>query len=342
MKNLYAFILLLLIMACSQPNSHLPYTAVEVETLFEDSLSIRAIEIMGNSIAFAADQGTFGTLDVNTGKVRTNVEKYDSITPEFRAVAHTATDFFMFSIGSPALLYKTGKKGKMDLVYMEEGEDVFYDALTFWNDMEGIAVGDTDQRCLSIIITRDGGNTWTRVACSVLPTAIDGEGAFAASNTNIKTVGDKVWIGTTAGRIYYSGDKGNTWKAIQTPIKNDTPTHGIYSIDFFDENIGIAFGGDYSIPEGMKSNKALTIDGGKTWHLVADGQQPNYKSCVQFVPNSKGQEIVAMGFTGISYSSDMGNSWRKLSEEPFYTFRFVNDSTAYAAGKGRISKLVFH
>ena len=75
--------------------------------------------------------------------------------------------------------------------------------------------------------------------------------------------------------------------------------------------------------------------------LIADGKAPGYKSCIQFVPNSDGKEMVALGFTGISYSSDMGNSWQQLSEEPFYTLRFKNDSVAYAAGKNRISKLIF-
>ena len=36
-----------------------------------------------------------------------------------------------------------------------------------------------------------------------------------------------------------------------------------------------------------------------------------------------------------------GTSWKHLSDEGFYTIRFLNDSIAYAAGKGRISKLTF-
>jgi hypothetical protein len=51
--------------------------------------------------------------------------------------------------------------------------------------------------------------------------------------------------------------------------------------------------------------------------------------------------LVALGFTGISYSSDGGGSWKQLSEEPFFTLRFLNDSTAYAAGSNKIAKLVF-
>ncbi|WP_273567277.1 WD40/YVTN/BNR-like repeat-containing protein [Maribacter halichondriae] len=318
-----------------------PFTSVDVETIYEDSLSIRAIEIMWNSVAFAANNGTFGSIDLSSGKVRTNIQRYDTIMPEFRAVAHNATDFFMLSVANPALLYKTGEDGKMDLVYKEEDDSVFYDAMIFWNNREGIAVGDAMNGCISIVITRDGGHHWTKLSCDDLPEAFEGEGAFAASNTNIEIVGDKTWVATTSGRIYFSPDKGKTWEVYQTPIVNAEPTQGIYSMDFWDEKLGIAMGGDYTNPENNSANKAITTDGGKTWKLVADGQEPDYKSCVQFVPNSDGKEIVAMGFTGISYSNDTGETWKKLSEEGFYTLRFFNDSIAYAAGKNRISKLTF-
>lgn len=330
-----------LVLSCAKKKEQSPYTSVEIETIYMDSLSIRAIEIMGNSLAFTANKGAFGTVDFNNGKVRVNAQKYDSILPEFRAVAHTSSDFFMLSIGSPALLYKTGDDGKMQLVYIEEGATVFYDAMTFWNDLEGIAMGDTVNGCISIIITRDGGNSWHKIPCSQLPQGTEGEGAFAASNTNIKTIGDKAWIGTTNGSIYYSPDKGKTWKLFKTPIIKDEPTQGIYSIDFYDENLGIAIGGDYTKPENSISNKALTMDGGRTWNLIADGQEPNYKSCIRFVPNTNGNGLVALGFTGISYSNDLGKKWSKLSDESFYTFRFFNDSIAYAAGKNRIAKLTF-
>ncbi len=337
----FSFLLVFILLAsCSQVERKTTFTTVDVETLYSDSLSIRAIELMGTSLAFAANKGTFGSIDLATGKVRTNVQKYDSLLPEFRAVAHTAADFFMLSVANPALLYKTGEKGRMELVYKEEDDAVFYDAMTFWNDDEGIAVGDTMNGCMSIITTRDGGNTWTKLACSQLPEGIVGEGAFAASNTNIAVVGDKTWVATTK-RILFSGDKGLTWEVQNTPIKIAEPTEGIYSIAFYDENIGVAIGGDYTEPERKTENKAITTNGGKTWEIMADGMLPNYRSCIQFIPNTDGQGLVALGFTGIAYSSDMGKSWNQLSDESFFTLRFQNDSVAFAAGRDRISRLVF-
>lgn len=341
MRYLLIALILFAVISCSEDKKNEPFTSVEIEMLYKDSLSVRAIEIMGNSLAFAANKGVFGTIDLTTGKVRTNIQKYHTSIPEFRAVGHTSTDFFMLSIANPALLYKTGDTGKMELVYKEEDDAVFYDAMTFWNDKEGIAMGDSMAGCLSIIITRDGGNTWKKVPCSQLPKSGEGEGAFAASNTNIKTVGEKTWIATTNSRIYFSPDKGMTWEVFETPIVKELQTQGIYSIDFWDENLGVAVGGDYTEPESNKGNKAVTKDGGRTWQLISDGQTPNYKSCVQFVPNTDGKGIVALGFTGISYSFDMGNTWQELSDEPFLTFRFLNDSIAYAAGKDRIAKLTF-
>ena len=232
---------------------------------------------------------------------------------------------------------------KIQVVYSETSEKAFYDALEFWNNREGIALGDQIDGCLSIIITRDGGMSWEKLACTVLPPAVIGEGAFAASDTNIKIVGDKTWIisGGIKSRVFYSPDKGKSWEVYDTPIIQGTETQGAYSMDFYDEQHGIIYGGDYTEPDNNASNIAITQDGGKTWELIGQLTNRGYKSCVQFVPGSNGNEIVAAGFTGISYSADGGAIWRQISEEPFLSFRFVNDSIAYAGGSSRLARLTF-
>lgn len=345
MKLFYLIGLLLVISCNSKEKKSAPsfFTSVEVETILEDSISVRAIELMGDNLAFAANNGIYGMYDSQKQIWKTNVQKYDTLAPEFRAVASTSTDFFMLSVADPALLYKTGDSGKMELVYKEENEKVFYDAMSFWNDEEGIAMGDPVENCLSIIITRDAGKTWNKIACENLPAAEEGEAAFAASNSNIAIQGNKTWIlsGGMKSRIFFSADKGETWEVYETPIIQGSATQGGYSLDFYDENRGFIIGGDYTKPDENQSNKAITIDGGKTWELVAVGQEPGYKSSVRYVPGKNGNELVVVGFTGISYSKDAGKKWKNLSSEGFYTIRFLNDSTAYAAGKNRIAILKF-
>ena len=192
MKSIISVVLIsLALFSCAKKETFVPrnFSSVEINDMYSDSLlSIRAIDILDDkSLAFAANNGAFGLYNpLKDGWLVSNQE-YDSLNLHFRAVAHTSTDFFMLSIESPALLFKTGDSGKMQLVYKEEGEGVFYDAMAFWNDQEGIAVGDSVGGCLSIIITRDGGNTWKKIVCEDLPKTEENEGAFAASNTNIKT-----------------------------------------------------------------------------------------------------------------------------------------------------------
>ncbi len=353
MNRLIVFCLILIFSSCKnekeaenkiQQKAKIEYTSVEIETILEDdSLSIRAIEIIGNNLAFAANKGTFGMYNFGNNTWRTNTQKYDSLVPEYRAVAATDDDFFMLSVGSPALLYKTGDSGAMELVYKEENEKAFYDAMAFWNNKEGIAMGDPTNNCISIIITRDGGKTWKKLSCDLLPEVIEGEAAFAASNSNIAIEGDNTWIlsGGMTSRVYFSPDKGETWEVFDTPLLDGKATTGGYTMDFYDENFGIILGGDYTNPEGNTGNKAVSKDGGKTWKLIAEGQEPGYKSSVRFIPNTGGEKIIATGFSGISISKDSGETWEELSNEGFYTLRFKNDSVAYAAGKGRIAKLTF-
>ncbi|TBW28974.1 oxidoreductase [Gramella sp. KN1008] len=350
-----SLLLVLMVFACKNDNKNNEseiadnrepkyFESVEMEVLLEDdSLSVRAIEVIGQNLAFAGNNGKYGLYNAANNSWKTNVQKFDTIVPEFRAVASTANDFFMLSVANPALLYKTGDSGQMELVYKEQNEKVFYDAIAFWNDMEGIAMGDPTDSCISIIITRNGGKSWSKLDCDKLPGSDEGEAAFAASNSNIALEGEKTWIltGGVKSRVFYSPDKGKTWEVFKTPLLQGKPTTGGYSMDFYDSKNGIIIGGDYTNPEGNTGNKAVTKDGGKTWELVADGQAPGYKSSVRYVPDSNAEQILATGFTGIEYSRDAGKSWKKLSDEGFYTLRFVNDSTAYAAGKNRIARLRF-
>lgn len=322
------------------------FTAIDKELIYYDSVSIRAIvPVDASRVWFAGNHGKVGLIDGNTPKVAT-IRFEDSLL-HFRAVAKTKSAFFALSIADPAVLYKIGFDGltatSMEEVYFESNEKVFYDAMTFWDDREGIAMGDPTEDCLSIIITRNGGNSWEKLSCEILPKTEEGEAAFAASNSNIAVYGDHTWIvsGGKRARVFYSPDRGRSWEVFDTPIIEGGRMTGIYSVDFYDENRGIIFGGDWENMEMNHSNKAITSDGGKTWSLISDGAGPGYRSSVRFVPGGDAQEIVAVGSPGISYSSDGGNHWVELSNEGVFALEFVNDSVAFASGNNKILKLNF-
>jgi photosystem II stability/assembly factor-like uncharacterized protein len=216
--------------------------------------------------------------------------------------------------------------------------------MQFWNDLEGIAIGDPIENCFAILITRDGGNTWNKLPCTTLPEVSEGEGAFAASNTNIVLKGDNAWIvsGGKHSRVFHSPDKGKTWQVYDTPMIQGNQTTGIYTADFYDRQTGFVAGGDYLQPQANIQNKAVTNDGGKTWVLVSENTGFGYASCIQFVPDGNGKELVCVGASGLQYSDNGGLSWHQLStDKTLYTIRFLDATTAYAAGKNKIIRIRF-
>ena len=331
---------------CSCHSQYQPRTiaTIDLQEFKIDSTSIRAIVgIDENTAYFAGSRGTVGyTKDGGTSWNIKHITYQDSIIPAFRSLATNGEDFFTLSIGNPALLYKITENNKTQLVYTEEDSNVFYDAMQFFDANNGIAIGDPTDNCMSVIITKDGGNTWTKVPCEQLPEVAEGEAAFAASNTNIAIVGNTVWFasGGMKSRIYKSIDFGNSWEVFETPITQGEPTKGIYSIAFADKNNGIAIGGDYLKPTLNLANKATTSDGGKTWSLIAEGENPNYKSGIQFVPETNGNEIVTVGVTGISFSNNGGKTWQQVSDKSYYAISFVDKNTAWLSGSQKIGKLV--
>ena len=334
----------LIITSCSKEYAPRNIESIEIQEFKLDSISIRAIKVLDESkVYFAGSKGNVGfKTDKGVLLNSLNIKYIDSIIPNFRSVAFNGTDYFALSISSPALLYKISE-GTSTIVYKEEHEKAFYDSMHFFDDNKhGIAVGDPTEDCASIILTADAGKTWSKLSCENLPKFVEGEAFFAASNTNIKTIGSTVWIasGGTKARVLKSEDYGQTWQIFDTPIIQGNGPQGIYSIDFADKNNGIVIGGDYSKPLENKANKAITKDGGKTWTLVADGQNPNYKSCVQYVPNTNGKEVFAVGKTGISFSNDGGNTWNKVSKESYYAIQFVDENTAWLSGNEKIGKFV--
>ena len=332
--------------SCKKNDPKPKFTKVTLETIYEDSISIRAISLEDNFLWFSGNNGKYGKIDLSKNATFKERIVKDTLQLEFRSIAQTKDAVFILSVANPALLYKINKDNlEAKLVYTEANEKVFYDSMQFLDDKFCVAMGDPVANCLNVIITKDGGNSWQKVDCTKLPKVEEGEAAFAASNSNLILKGNKIFMvsGGKKARCFVSEDKGNSWKVYTTPIVQGETMTGIFTADFYDENIGFIAGGNYDKQEDNSNNKALTLDGGKTWQLMANNQGFGYASCVQFVPNSNGNGLVCIGGTGLFYSNDNGANWKKLLEDKdLLTIRFKNDSTAYATGKNRIVQLVFN
>ncbi|AOW09822.1 WD40/YVTN/BNR-like repeat-containing protein [Flavobacterium gilvum] len=321
------------------------FISTQIDTLFQDEISIRAIVLDQNKIWYAADKNRYGFYDLKSNKKFENSIAEGASKIEFRSIAKTLDYIYILSVANPALLYQITKDGKKSqLVYQENNEKVFYDSMQFWNEKEGIAIGDPITDCLSIIKTIDGGKTWTKLPDNKLPKIFEGEAHFAASNTNIIVKGNNAWIvsGGKKSRVFYSPDKGNSWSVYDTPIVQGKQMTGVFTADFYDSKKGFISGGDYELPNQNSDNKAVTNDGGKTWKLIADKKAFGYTSCVQYVPKSGGKGIVTVGASGIYYSADGGANWVQFSKDPgLYTIRFVDETTAIAAGRNKMIRIRF-
>ena len=297
----------------------------------------------GSTVLRTADGGTtWQKLTVTTDPL--DFRDIDAIDPQ------TA---YVLSIGNgPASrIYKTTDAGAAwTLQFQNEDRRAFFDAMSFWDADHGIVIGDSIDGQFCIMTTENGGRIWTRVPASALPMALENEGAFAASGTNIAVFGKTdAWIGTGAAakaRVLRTHDRGRTWKIADTPLIAG-PSAGIFSVAFRDAKHGVIVGGDYTKEKEASDNLALTSDGGATWTLVKG--LSGYRSVVAYVPGFalvsgvKTPTLVAIGPSGADYSTDDGRTWMPLAGPGFDTLSFARGrAIGWAAGAGgSLGKLTF-
>jgi photosystem II stability/assembly factor-like uncharacterized protein len=318
----------------------------------------RGISAVSDTVVWAS--GNNGTIvrTIDGGKTwQTVAPPPDTQKLDFRDIdAIDDNTAYVLSIGpgEASRIFKTSDGGKTwTTQFVNRDEKAFFDAMVFWDARRGVAVSDSVDGRFVLLLTADGGATWTPAPAAGLPPALPNEGAFAASGTNLTVTasvagrdGKLVWLGTGAAataRVLRSRDGGRTWTVAATPLPAG-PSSGIFSVAFRDARHGVIVGGDYKNEAGAVDNVAVTSDGGATWTLVKDKGLSGFRSVVAYIPRKGSRALVAVGPSGADLSTDDGRSWGPIEPAPgggFHTFSIApSGQVGWGAGeKGRIARL---
>ncbi len=175
----------------------------------------------------------------------------------------------------------------------------FVNGVYFFDDQNGIMLGDPRSGIWGIGLTTDGGATWS--APPATPSA--GSASEAGWNNSFDVVGDTIWFGTNNARIYRSTDRGLSWTFGSTGIN-------INSLD-------MAFGnGREGIACFRQTNGAgtrglmVTRDGGSTWVSATLPRGDAEPLGVTFV-RGLNRAYLATQY-GVFETRDLGATWTQM------------------------------
>ncbi len=338
MKKISIFFLLISVFSYSQ--------SFKIDTLLTDKISIRALQIWDGKVWYAGTDSKFGYVSL-----KDSADKKQLILSEnnlqFRTLAQNTKNFYAINIESPAYFFEIDKNTlNSKIVYTDTIKTAFYDALHFVNDDLAFSFSDPDKtlnlKLLTLLPKKNIYEFYNLSWGNKILRLNKGEAAFAASNSNLASFENYLWLGTGGGssRLFRFDLKFQETEVFDTPFIQGASSQGIYSIDFYDKKFGIAVGGDYTKQAENINNIATTNDGGETWQIQASGKNGGYKTCVKIRPKSKGKDIIAVGDQNIEFSNDYGKTWTKISDEKnLYICEWIDENTLVFAGKDRIVKM---
>ena len=305
-------------------------------------LSMRGLAVVdAQTVWVGSPEGTV-LRTVDGGDTWTHTQIAGAETLDLRS-AHAFDDqhALFITAGAPARLYVTRDGGEnFDLVLEDPSEAAFFDTLEFWDDQHGIAFSDPIDGAFHILLTNDGGVTWS--LATGLPAPLDGEAGFAASDTSIAVApGGAAWIGmggAETARVLHTEDYGSSWTVHDTPMAAGSGGAGIFSLSWSQDRL-VAVGGNYTEPDEPRLAAFWSDDRGQTWHIPATGTG-GYRSAVTHIPGQVGY-LLAVGTNGTDISADGGASWQPVSDAGFNAIRFADDgSVGWAVGSnGTISRI---
>lgn len=304
--------------------------------------SIRGMSVVNDHIVWVSGSaGTVGrSLDGGTTWQWITVPGYEK--RDFRDIeAFDDKVAIIMAIAEPAQILKTTDGGQnWNLVFSDSTKGMFLDAMDFYDKKNGIVVGDPVNGKMYIAKTRDGGNSWTPAPAVIQSNAMQGEGCFASSGTNIHYFTNNDFLFVTGGLVsrLHDDSGGRLLPLLQGKESTGANSIAIQSGHKRTGNYFIIVGGDFANPKDTTKNCFITQDGGATW-VRPTTPPPGYRSCVIYL-NRK--QALTCGLTGVDISEDRGMNWKNISTEGFHVCRKAKNGKAvfFAGSNGRIAKLI--
>jgi len=201
----------------------------------------------------------------------------------------------------------------------------FCNNVIFWNENEGVVLGDYNDSYFEDYYTSDGGVTWIRVPLANY-SGLPWQSGEAGWTGVVDVVGDTVIFGTNKGNVYISHDKGHTYFASYSGASTGGTNAGVNEVTFKDGTHGLA-----AHDNGVTYDLYETLDGGVNWAPVAYSGTC-YSSGLAYLPGTANKYVstgAATGSSGASYSVDGGHSWTDYT--PMSTIQML--STDFVAGE---------
>ncbi len=317
----------------------------QIQVLTQDTKSnLRGLSVVNDRVIWVS--GNNGTVGLSTDGGASwkwlTVQGFEK--RDFRDIeAFDGTTAIIMAVDEPGYILKTTDAGaSWKVVYENKTRGIFLDAMEFWNDISGIVIGDPIDGKFFVARTFDSGNTWREIPDKYRPVADSGEGCFAASGTNVRSLDrdEAVFVsGGISSRVFIRN------QPVTLPIVQGSQTSGANSIAILDNhklNGGatmIVVGGDFNADSSSNKNCFYSHNRGKTW--IAPKTPPHgYRSCVEYLSK---KQLITCGLTGVDYSFDGGTNWQLIGTESFNTCRIAKSGSAVflAGSNGKIGRLEY-
>lgn len=212
----------------------------------------------------------------------------------------------------------------------------FGNIIHFWDDNNGIVIGDPVNGKYEMYLTTNAGDSWTVLGTA--PTQKNEDYGYVAGKVSYK---NHLWLTSNTGRILHTADFGKTWDSYDAPIGDFSGEEEGGHMTFTDANNGILIA--------RNGWFWFTENGGKDWDLKDD--VTDYFDDIKLIPGTN--TLISLGGfykndfenpAGSSYSTDGGNTWNVFDHEAkgaIGTFDCNNvwGGGASADGKAGIFKL---